>query len=232
MRLLIVEDEARLADAIRRASERDGWAVDIVGNGEDAIWYGSEYDYDAIVLDVGIPSPDGFEVCRTLRQSGRWAPILFLTARDAIVDRVVGLDAGADDYLTKPFALDELAARLRALSRRTLGERPAMLVAGDLTVDAAAHTVERSGVQIELSAKEFAVLKLLIRQKGQVVSRTELLDHAWDGDYGGTSNIVDVYVAQLRSKIDRPFDLESIVTIRGVGYRLDEHGGVPVGPSP
>lgn len=222
MRLLLVEDEPKLADIVRRATQRFGWSVDVVDNGTDAIWQATEFEYDVIVLDVGIPAPDGFEVCRRLRAEECWTPILFLTARDDIGDRVTGLDAGGDDYLTKPFAIDELNARLRALSRRTLGERPSDLRAGDLVLSPATRTVMRDGHSITgLSAKEFAVLELLMRRAGEVVSRTALLDHAWDMSYDGASNVVDVNVKSLRDKIDRPFGRHSIETIRGAGYRLN-----------
>ena len=221
MKLLLVEDEPKLASVITRSVERQGWSVDVVDNGTDAIWRGTEFDYDVIVLDVGIPAPDGFEVCRTLRSRERWAPVLFVTAREAIGDRVAGLDAGGDDYLVKPFALEELSARLRSLARRTLGNRPTRLVAGDLTLDPATRIVTRRGDVIDLSPREFAVLEMLMRRNGEVVTRTELLDHVWHSDFVGTSNVVDVYIGYLREKIDRPYDSSSIATARGVGYRLD-----------
>jgi two-component system OmpR family response regulator len=220
MRVLVVEDEAKMASLLRRGLAREAYAVDVADNGVDAIWLATENDYDAIVLDVMIPAPDGFEVCRTLRERGRWAPVLLLTARDSVADRVTGLDAGADDYLPKPFSLEELAARLRALIRRVPSERPSVLAVDGLRLDPATHTVERDGVPIELSPKEFALLRLFMRSPGTALTRTELLEHVWDFAYDGTSNVIDVYVRYLRSKIDRPFGLESIETVRGVGYRL------------
>jgi two-component system OmpR family response regulator len=220
MRVLVVEDEAKMASLLRRALEREGYAVDVAGTGEDALWLGTENDYDAVVLDVMLPPPDGFEVCRTLRTRGRWAPVLLLTARDAVEDRVAGLDAGADDYLAKPFSFAELYARLRALTRRGARERPATLTVGDLVLDPAAHLVCRDGRPVELSPKEFALLELFMRHPGEVLTRTQMLEHVWDFAYDGRSNVVDVYVRYLREKVDRPFGRESIETVRGVGYRL------------
>ncbi|MFN8035294.1 MAG: response regulator transcription factor [Acidimicrobiia bacterium] len=220
MRVLVVEDETKMAGLLRRALEREGYAVDVAGNGQDGLWLGTENDYDAIVLDVMIPPPDGFEVCRQLRGAGRWAPIVLLTARDSVHDRVTGLDAGADDYLPKPFSFAELYARLRALTRRGSRERPTILRVGDLVLDPAGHTVTRAGTEIELSPKEFALLELFMRHPGEVVTRTQILEHVWDFAYDGTSNVVDVYVRYLREKIDRPFGREALLTVRGVGYRL------------
>ncbi|HZP30838.1 MAG TPA: response regulator transcription factor [Acidimicrobiia bacterium] len=220
MRVLVVEDETKMASLLRRALEREGYAVDIAGTGQDALWLGTENDYDAVVLDVMLPPPDGFEVCRTLRARGRWAPVLLLTARDAVEDRVTGLDAGADDYLAKPFSFAELYARLRALTRRGARERPATLTVGDLVLDPAAHLVCRAGRPVDLSPKEFALLELFMRHPGEVLTRTQMLEHVWDFAYDGRSNVVDVYVRYLREKIDRPFDRTSIETVRGVGYRL------------
>jgi two-component system OmpR family response regulator len=220
MRILVVEDEPKMADLLRRGLERAAYAVDVVDTGEDALWMASEWDYDCIVLDVGIPPPDGFEVSRTLRERGRWAPILLLTIRDSVRDRVLGLDVGADDYLTKPFAFEELLARIRALARRPHRERPAVLSCGDLTLDPSTHEVLRGGMPIELSPKEFALLEFLMRHPGEVLTRTTLIEHVWDFAYDGTSNVVDVYVGYLRSKIDRPFGRSTIETVRGVGYQL------------
>jgi two-component system OmpR family response regulator len=222
MRVLVVEDEDKMASLLRRGLEREGYAVDVADNGVDAVWSGTENDYDAIVLDVMLPPPDGIEVCRILRSRGRWTPILLLTARDAVADKVEGLDAGADDYLPKPFSFDELSARLRALTRRVSAERPSVLTIGDLELDPAAHTVARAGVPIELSPKEFALLEMFMRSPGQVLTRTELIEHVWDFAYDGTSNVIDVYIGYLRAKIDRPFGGDSIETVRGVGYRLRE----------
>ncbi len=214
-----------MAGLLKRALEREGYAVDVVGNGTDALWAGQEFPYDAVVLDAMIPAPDGFEVCRILRETGRWMPVVMLTARDSISDRVRGLDVGADDYLSKPFALAELFARLRALLRRDVGERPVVLSAGDLRLDPATRSVVRSDTPISVSAREFALLELLLRHKGEVLTRTTILDHVWDFAYDGTSNIVDVYVRYLRDKVDRPFDRASIETLRGTGYRLRSDGG-------
>jgi two-component system, OmpR family, response regulator len=220
MRVLVVEDETKMASLLRRALEREGYAVDMANDGVDGLWLGTENEYDAIVLDVMIPAPDGFEVCKTLRERGRWAPVLLLTARDAVQDRVTGLDAGADDYLPKPFSFAELAARLRALTRRGSRERPVVLRVGDLELDPALHAVRRGRTTLELSPKEFALLELFMRHPGEVLSRTQLLEHVWDFAYDGRSNVVDVYVRYLREKVDRPFGQESIETVRGVGYRL------------
>ena len=209
-----------MATLLQRGLREEGYAVDVAHDGTDGLWLGTEQDYDAIVLDVMLPGIDGFEVCRRLRAADRWAPILLLTARLAVEDRVHGLDAGADDYLTKPFSFAELAARVRALVRRQSGARPVLLQVGDLRVDPATHLVLRGEVEIPLSPKEMALLELLIRHTGEVVTRTRILDHVWDFAYDGTSNVVDQYVAYLRKKIDRPFGRNDIETIRGVGYRL------------
>jgi two-component system OmpR family response regulator len=220
MRVLVVEDEAKMADLIRRALVREGYAVDVAADGAEALWAAGETAYDAVVLDAMIPSPDGFEVCRRLRAGGRWSPVLMLTARDGVEDRVRGLDAGADDYLTKPFALKELLARLRALTRRSLGARPVQLQVGDLSLDTAEHVVRRGDDVVALSPKEFALLELFMRRPGEVLSRTQIVDHAWDFAYDGGSNVVDVYVRYLRRKIDVPFGRNDLETVRGVGYRL------------
>ena len=220
MRVLVVEDEPRMATLLQRGLREEGYAVDVAHDGTDGLWLGTEQDYDAVVLDVMLPGIDGFDVCRRLRAADRWAPILLLTARLAVEDRVHGLDAGADDYLTKPFSFAELAARVRALVRRQSGARPALLEVGDLRVDPATHRVARGEVEIPLSPKEMALLELLVRHTGEVVTRTRILDHVWDFAYDGTSNVVDQYIAYLRKKIDRPFGRNDIETIRGVGYRL------------
>ena len=222
MRVLVVEDEAKMAGLIKRGLEHEGYAVDVAADGKEALWAAREFAFDAIVLDAMIPEPDGFEVCRTLRAEGRWTPVLLLTARDAVDDRVLGLDAGADDYLTKPFAFSELFARLRALTRRELGARPTVLQVGDLVLDPATRQVRRGETEIPLSTKQFAILEQFMRRPGEVLSRADLLEHVWDFAYEGTSNLVDVYVRTLRERIDRPFGVDSIETIRGAGYRLRE----------
>jgi two-component system, OmpR family, response regulator len=225
VRALIVEDELKMAALLRRGLVEESYAADVARTGEDALRMARSTAYDAIVLDVMLPGLDGFGVCRELRSSGVWTPILMLTARDDVLDRVAGLDAGADDYLTKPFSFAELLARLRALTRRTLAERPTVLVAGSLRLDPATQRVWRGDVAIELSAKEFALLETFMRRPGQVLSRQDLLEHAWDGANGNRSNVVDVYVGYLRTKLDRPFGRRSIETVRGSGYRLRVDGG-------
>jgi DNA-binding response OmpR family regulator len=224
VRVLVVEDEAKMATLVRKALELEGYSVDVAMTGTDAVWMGAENEYDAIVLDVMIPEPDGFEVCRRLRADGRWAPILLLTARDSVDDRVIGLAAGADDYIPKPFSFAELYARLRALTRRGAPERPRVLEVADLELDPARHRVTRAGQEVDLSPKEFALLDLFMRHADEVLSRTTILEHVWDFAYDGTSNVVDVYVRYLREKIDRPFDRTTLETVRGVGYRLRVDG--------
>ena len=226
MRVLVVEDEPRMAALLRRCLEENGFAVDVADTGEDGAWYAEEIDYDVIVLDVMLPGMDGFSVLRRIRSAGRYAPVLLLTARDAVEDRVRGLDLGADDYLTKPFALAELLSRLRALMRRGARERPAVLTVGDLTLDPAARSVARGGTTIELTAKEFALLECLMRHPGDVLSRTELIESVWDFAFEPNSNVVEVYVGYLRQKIDRPFGRRSLETRRGAGYRLRDDRAV------
>jgi len=222
MRALVVEDESKMAALLRRGLQEEGFAVDIAANGEDGSWLGTENDYDVILLDVMLPDVDGFEVCRRLRAADRRAPILMLTARDGVQDRVAGLDAGADDYLTKPFSFDELLARVRALLRRGPSERPPVLTVGDLVLDPATRRVSRGDQEIDLTPKEFGLLDLFLRHPGEALSRTRILEHVWDFAYDGDSNVVDVYVRYLREKVDRPFGRRSIETVRGVGYRLRE----------
>ncbi len=225
MRVLIVEDELRMASLIRRGLTNEGLAADVAEKGEDALWMARAHEYDVIVLDVMLPGISGFETCRRLRNSGVWAPVLMLTARDSVEDRVAGLDTGADDYLVKPFAFAELLARLRALARRGELERPSVLQVGDLRLDPATHEVWRGDAEIELSAKEFALLETFMRRPGEVLSRVQLLEHAWDFAYENRSNVIDVYVGHLRRKIDEPFDRRSLETVRGAGYRLRRDGG-------
>jgi two-component system, OmpR family, response regulator len=220
VRVLVVEDDVKMAAAIRRGLRFEGVVVDLAEGGEEAIRLVGATDYDAILLDVMLPDLDGFETCRRLRSQGVWVPILMLTARDAVEDRVRGLDTGADDYLTKPFSLAELLARLRALARRGPVERPAVLEVGDLRLDPATHEVWRGGREIELSAREFALLETFMRRPGQVLTQMQLLEAAWDLGYEQRSNVVEVYVRYLREKIDRPFGVKSLETVRGAGYRL------------
>jgi len=220
MRILVVEDELKMAGLLHRGLAEEGHAVDLAHTGDDAVWMAEAAEYDAIVLDLMLPGIDGFEVCRRIRENGVWAPVLMLTARDAVEDRVAGLDAGADDYLPKPFSFAELTARLRALVRRGAGERPAVLEVGDLRLDPATRRAWRGEVEVKLSAKEFALLEAFMRRPGDVLSRYQLLEHAWDYGYENRSNVVDVYVRYLRDKVDRPFGRASIETVRGAGYRL------------
>ncbi len=220
MRVLVVEDDVRMAAMLQRGLAEDGYSVDVTRDGVEAVWQGTEIDYDVIVLDVMLPGLDGFGVCKQLRESGRWAPVLMLTARDGVADRIAGLDSGADDYLTKPFSFGELSARVRALLRRGAPERPAELRAGDLRLDPATRAAWRGDVELDLSAKEFALLELFLRQAGVVLTRTAILEHVWDLAYEGMSNVVDQYVGYLRRKVDRPFGVEQLETVRGAGYRL------------
>jgi two-component system OmpR family response regulator len=225
VRALVVEDELKMAALLRRGLVEEGYAADVANTGEDALRMARSTAYDAIVLDVMLPGLDGFDVCRELRSSGVWTPILMLTARYDVLDRVTGLDVGADDYLTKPFSFVELLARLRALIRRGRSERPTVLQVGTLRLDPATRQVRRGEVGIELSAKEFALLEAFMRRPGEVLSRLDLLEHAWDDAYENRSNVVDVYVGYLRTKLDRPFGRRSIETVRGAGYRLRVDGG-------
>ena len=220
MRLLVVEDEERLANLLARGLREEGHAVDVAGRGEDALWMAHAVPYDAIVLDVMLPGMDGLTACRALRAQELWTPVLLLTARDSVESRVEGLDAGADDYLVKPFSFEELLARLRALVRRVPVERPAVLSAAGIRLDPAARKAWRGEVELELSAKEFALLEAFVRRPGQVLSRVQLLEAAWDSAFESRSNVVDVYVRYLREKVDRPFGRASLETVRGQGYRL------------
>jgi two-component system, OmpR family, response regulator len=224
MRVLMVEDDVKMAALVRRGLTEDGHAADVAGTGEDAVWMAQAHPYDAIVLDVMLPGLSGFETCKRLRDEGVWSPVLMLTARDGVEDRVAGLDVGADDYLTKPFSFAELLARLRALSRRGAVERPAELTVGDLRLDPATRRVWRGEDEVALSPKEFALLETFMRRPGQVLTRVQLLEHAWDFAYENRSNVVDVYLRYLREKLDRPFGKGSFETVRGVGYRLREDG--------
>ena len=225
MRALVVEDEVKMAALIRRGLVEEGYAADVARTGEEALWMARATPYDAIVLDVMLPGRNGLEVCRSLRESGVWSPILMLTARDGVEDKVSGLDSGADDYLSKPFSFAELLARLRALTRRGPSERPAVLEVGTLRLDPATRQAWRGEAEVDLSTKEFALLETFMRNPGDVLTRLDLLEHAWDYGYENRSNVVDVYVRYLRAKIDRPFGVDSIETLRGVGYRLRRDGG-------
>lgn len=217
-----------MAALLRRGLEEDGYAVDVASNGPDALWKASEFEYDAVLLDLMLPGLGGVEVCRQLRTAGRWMPVLMLTARDAIEDRVRGLDAGADDYLAKPFSFAELSARVRALIRRGAVVRPTELEVADLRLDPATRRAWRGETELELSSKEFALLELFLRHPGQVLTRTRILEHVWDFAYEGGSNVVDQYVLYLRRKVDRPFGVEQLETVRGAGYRLRDDPTSPV----
>jgi two-component system OmpR family response regulator len=226
MRVLIVEDNVRMASAIKRGLQAEGLVADVASRGEDALWMAGATEFDAVVLDVMLPGIDGFETCRRLREEGMWAPIIMLTAKDSVEDRIAGLDRGADDYLVKPFSLGELLARLRALARRGPVERPAVLEVGSLRMNPATQQVWRGDEEILLSAKEFTLLETFMRRPGEVLSQFQLLEHAWDYEYENRSNVVEVYIRYLREKIDRPFGVKSIETVRGAGYRLRKDGGV------
>jgi two-component system OmpR family response regulator len=222
MRVLVVEDETRMASLLRRGLGDEGWTVDVAPDGTQGLWAATEHDYDAVVLDVMLPGMDGFTVCRTLRERGRWCPVLLLTARDAVEDRVHGLDSGADDYLVKPFSLAELAARLRALMRRGPVERPVVLDVDGLRLDPGVRRAWRDGVEITLTPREFALLELFLRRPGQLLTRERILGSNWDFAFEAESNIVDQYVSYLRRKVDKPFGVIQIETVRGSGYRLRE----------
>ena len=220
MRILVVEDDAKLRDLLRRGLAEEGYAVDVCANGTDAVWQATEIGYDAVVLDIALPDIDGFTVCRQLRERNCWWPVLMLTALDAVDHRVRGLDVGADDYLVKPFAFAELVARVRALVRRGAAPRPTRIAVGDLELDPAAREVRRGGHPVELTSKEFALLEYLMRHRDEVVSRSTLIEHVWDSAYDGDPHVVNVYIAYLREKIDKPFGRASITTVRGAGYRV------------
>jgi DNA-binding response OmpR family regulator len=225
VRVLVVEDEKRLAAGLRNGLRAEGFAVDVALTGTDGLWMARESSYDAIVLDIMLPGLNGFKVCAALREEGVWTPIVMLTAKDGEWDEIEALDTGADDYLTKPFSFAVLVARLRALLRRGVTERPAVLEAGDLRLDPAAKRTWRGDVEVELTPREHALLEYLLRRQGEVVSKRDILDHVWDYDFEGDPNIVEVYVRHLRNKLDRPFDRSSLETVRGAGYRLVSDGG-------
>ena len=225
MRVLVVEDEKRLAAAVRKGLEAEGFAVDVTLDGTEGLWMAREHAYDAIVLDIMLPGTNGYKVCATLREEGVWTPILMLTAKAGEWDEVEALDTGADDFLSKPFSYLVLVARLRALLRRGRRERPAVLEVGDLRLDPAQHQVWRGDVAVDLTPRQFSLLELLMRRPGEVLSKASILEHVWDFAYEGDPNIVEVYVRQLRQRIDIPFDRASLQTVGLVGYRLDPEGG-------
>jgi two-component system OmpR family response regulator len=220
MRILLAEDEVKMARAVRRGLEQEGYAVDVAGDGADAMYRATEFDYDALVLDVMLPGRDGFELCAELRRQGRWVPVIMLTARDAVEDRIRGLDVGADDYLAKPFAFGELLARLRALIRRGATERPPVLQVDGVALDPAAHSVSVGPERVDLSAREFALLEFLMHHPGEVLSRPRIMEHVWDYNYEGFSNVVDVYIGYLRRKLEPALGRPFIRTVRGVGYSV------------
>jgi two-component system, OmpR family, response regulator len=225
VRVLVVEDEKRLAAGLKRGLEAEGFAADVALDGVDGLWMAREHPYDAIVLDIMLPGMNGFKVCAALREEGIWTPILILTAKDGELDEAEALDTGADDFLTKPFSYLVLLARLRALIRRGVGERPAVLEAGDLRFDPGTRRAFRGDVEVSLTAREMALLEFLLRRKGDVLSKRDILDHVWDYNFEGDPNIVEVYIRHLRNKLDRPFGRDAIETVRGAGYRLAPGGG-------
>ncbi len=225
MRVLVVEDEKRVAAAVRRGLEAEGFAVDVALTGTDGNWLAQENNYDVIVLDIMLPGINGYKLCANLRDRGDWTPVLMLTAKDGELDEAEALDTGADDYLTKPFSYLVLVARIRALLRRSSKEQNLVYEAGDLSVDPAAHQCWRGETPVTLTAREFSVLEFLIRRKGEVVPKAEILENVWDFAFDGDPNIVEVYIRHLRKKIDEPFEKASIQTIRGAGYRLAANGG-------
>jgi DNA-binding response OmpR family regulator len=225
MRVLVVEDEKRLAATLKRGLSAEGFAVDVALDGPQGLWMAREHAYDAVVLDIMLPGMNGYKICGTLREEGRWMPILMLTAKDGEYDEAEALDTGADDFLSKPFSFVVLVARLRALVRRGIRPRPSVVAAGDLRLDPAGRSCTRDGVDIALTPREFSLLEYLLRRAGEVVSKTEILEHVWDYDFDGDPNIVEVYVGYLRRKIDLPFDRHALETVRGAGYCLNPDGG-------
>jgi DNA-binding response OmpR family regulator len=225
VRVLLVEDEVRLAENVRRGLNAEGFVVDVVHNGDDGLFNAEVNDYDVVVLDIMLPGLNGYEICRRMRAARVWTPVLMLTAKDGEYDQADALDLGADDYLTKPFSFIVLVARLRALIRRGGPVRPAVLEAGDLTLDPASRVVRRAGDEVSLTPREFGVLQFLMRHRGDVVSKTDILESVWDANYEGDDNVVEVYVGYLRRKIDQPYGRHAIETVRGAGYRLEVGGG-------
>lgn len=225
MRVLVVEDEVKMAALLRRGLTEEGFAVDIAEDGQRAVTTARTSEYDAILLDVGLPDIDGYETCRQIRRHGIWVPVLMLSARGSLDDRVAGLDGGADDYMIKPFAFGELLARIRALVRRGAVDGSTAIEVGELRLHPGTHQVWRGDTEIDLSAKEFRLLETFMRHAGYVLSRTQLLEQAWEYEFAQRSNVVEVYIRYLRKKIDVPFDVVSIETVRGAGYRLRKDGG-------
>jgi DNA-binding response OmpR family regulator len=225
VKILVVEEEVRLARALRRGLQAEGFAVDLAHDGEEGLNLALDGDYAALVLDIMLPRLSGYRVCQELRQAGIWVPVLMLSAKDGEYDEADGLDLGADDYLTKPFSYVVLVARLRALLRRGAPDRPAVLAAGELTLDPATRAVRRDDADITLTPREFSLLEFLMRRRGEVVTKSEILRHVWDSHYSGDPNVVEVYVGYLRRKVDAPFERKAIETVRGVGYRLAADGG-------
>ncbi len=224
VRILVVEDEVHLARSIKRGLEAEGFAVDVALDGDDGLWRGREVEYDAIVLDIMLPKRNGYRVCADLRAAGVWTPILMLTAKDGELDEAEALDTGADDYLSKPFSYVVLVARLRALLRRGRRARPPVLTCGDLRLDPSSHEVWRGQTPVRLTPKQFALLEFLMRRQGEVLSKTEILEHVWDFAFDGDPNVVEVFIRHLRMRIDEPFGRKSIQTLRLLGYRLDPEG--------
>ena len=220
MRVLVVEDEPRLAGGLRKGLEAEGFAVDVAPDGGEALWYADEFAYDVILLDIMLPVLNGYKVCQQLREKGNWTPILMLTAKDGDWDQIEGLDTGADDYVMKPFSFDVVLARMRSLIRRGASERPVKLTMGDLVLDPARRSVTRADVEVDLTAREFALLEFLMRQRGSLVTKQQIMANVWDFDFEGDSNVVEVYVGRLRRKLDKPFGREDIETLRGSGYRM------------
>ncbi|HEX2578406.1 MAG TPA: response regulator transcription factor [Aquihabitans sp.] len=232
MRILVVEDDVDISALVKAMLGREGHVVEVATTGDDGLWMATEFDFDVVVLDWALPPPDGVTICRELRERQRWMPILMLTGNSAVDQRVAGLQAGADDYLTKPFAVEELVARVQALGRRSPVERPTVLRAGDLVLDPSSRQVSRGGTPIALRPKEYSLLELFMRRAGEVLDRAEILDRVWDLHFDGMSNVVDVHVKSLRNKIDKPFGRTSIETVWRVGYRLAAEGAPDQTPSP
>ena len=224
MKLLLVEDDRKIAAAVRRGLEAEGFQVEVSLDGDDGLWRATEGTYDLLVLDIMLPGRNGFQICADLRAAGDWTPILMLTAKDGELDEAEALDTGADDYLTKPFSYVVLVAHLRALLRRGAAERPARITIGDLVIDPAVRSCSRAGTMIELTAKEFSIVEFLARRNGEVVSKADLIEHAWDFAYDGDPNVIEVHMSNIRRKIDKPFRTESLRTVRGAGYRLVPNG--------